>query len=205
MCRHAPVTCEFPLAAGAEEADLQTVEEELGLRLPTDFRASYRRHNGSNRVSLFGLFGLGYWMPLFRPVQLKPLFRSVTDEWQTMTSYLRERLWAELGARSRPRGPIRRRHWHPAWVPFTCDDSGDFLCLDLDPPAGGKKGQVIFWWHEYGPFTVVADSFGSLITRLAERLEGGVYAFNESEELYPTQSVVRNFDQLLKVFKKGIA
>ncbi len=202
---HAPQNSEFPWAAGATPEELATLEGQIGQRLPPDFRAAYTRHNGSNRAKVFGIFALGYWMPLFRPSQLKGLFRGVSDQWQAMTDILREGAFNEIGSHDRPKGFIKAKHWNPGWIPFTCDDSGDFLCIDLDPPKRGRVGQVIFWWHEYGPYTVVADSFAELISRLAVKLDAGAYAFNESRELYPTQPVVRNFDQLLKFFWKGRA
>jgi cell wall assembly regulator SMI1 len=205
FCRHAPANNDFPLAAGSSSEVLGKLEDQIGQRLPADFRAAYKRHNGSNRVKVFGIFALGYWMPLFRPTQLKGLFNGVADEWQAMTDMLRDGAFDELGSTDRPKGPIKAEHWNPGWVPFTCDDSGDFLCIDLDPPQSGTRGQVIFWWHEYGPYTVVAKSFGELLHRLAVKLDRAAYAFSEERELSPTQPVVRNFDQLLAFFKKGKA
>jgi cell wall assembly regulator SMI1 len=208
FCRHAPARCEYPLATAASEEDLRWVERLIGQRLPGDFRSSYQRHDGSNRVQIFGIFGLGYWMPLLTPKRLKGLYNSVAAEWQVMTGLLREGSFDDIGSNDRPKGPIKREHWNAGWVPFTCSDTGDFLCIDLDPPPDGKKGQVIFWWHEWGPYTVVADSFGSLLTQLAHRLEDGVYTFagepGMGERLGYGSAGQYSFDHLLKIFRASI-
>jgi cell wall assembly regulator SMI1 len=205
FCAYAPADCDFPLAAGAAEGELLRLERLIGRRLPSDFRASYRRHDGSNRVQIFDIFGLGYWMPLYRPGHRRWRFGSVADKWRFLTGILRDGGFDQAGSSHRPKGPIKAEHWNPGWVPFTCADTGDYLCLDLDPPPGGKRGQVIFWWHEWGPYTVVADSFGELVRRLAGRLAEGVYSFDVEPGMGERLGYGRpgdySFDYLLKIFR----
>lgn len=111
-------------------------------------------------------------------------------------------MFNDPGFISKPTGPIKTDHWNRKWIPFTCDDTGDFLCIDLDPPKGGKKGQIIFWWHEVGAVTVVADGFRELICRLADDLESGVYTYTKKGFLYPRGKDSLTFDELLKTFSR---
>lgn len=191
MSCHAPTNCEFPLAVGIADAKFVEAEKHFGFSVPADFKKSYARHNGSNYVSIFAIFGLGYWMPL----------PDVVSDWEGMTTLLESGVFEDPGFVSHPKGPIRKDHWNRKWVPFTCAHTGDFLAIDLAPAKGGKKGQIIYWWHEVGAVTVVAESFTDLICQFASQLERGIYTFNEYSALRPANDAVATDDQLLALFE----
>ena len=79
------------------------------------------------------------------------------------------------GVFSNPSGPIRTDWWNTKWIPFVDNEQGDQLCVDLNPAKGGKKGQVIDWWHEKGAYKVVADSVGEWLAAVAKDLEKGTF------------------------------
>ena len=149
------------LPGGADPAEIARVEAELGVSLPEDARASYRLHNGSGGI---WVCEQGFLMPLTAPGSGPLPNHGVLDLWRMMAQ-VGDAMAAE---RSTPVGPIRADWWHPKWVPLTENESGDFVCLDLAPAAGGRVGQVIDWWHEQGATRVLAGSFGEWLASLAE-------------------------------------
>jgi len=149
------------LPSGASSDDIAKAEEIIGARFPKDMRESYGRHDGSNRL---WLCERGYLMPLFRPRKLprrkQVLFNEVVESWQFMAGMLDRGMFAEFT--SRPQGEIRAEWWNLHWIPITSNDSGDHICVDVAPAKGGKKDQIIDWWHERGPTKV-----GTLVNGLA--------------------------------------
>ena len=142
---------EFPQGTTLEE--IQEVEEAINVRLPKDVRDSYLLHNGSARI---WISDFGFLMPLIDRDARRPTSGfGVLNLWQKML-----RVSEDLGdERSAPVGPIRNDHWNTRWVPLTENDCGDFICLDLAPAKGGRRGQVIEWWARGGAQRVLANSF----------------------------------------------
>ena len=79
------------------------------------------------------------------------------------------------GVKGTPRGRVRADWWNRRWVPVGVNGVGDLICLDLDPPRGGKVGQVIEVLHEDGDRTVLAPSLGAWLEQFAADLEAGAY------------------------------
>jgi cell wall assembly regulator SMI1 len=151
---------------GASEAQMVEAEAMLGLALPEDFKAFYRIHNGGGAGFLAiegmdqGLLPLNYVMQTPRvTIDGEPGF--VSDS-------------------TRKRPPVQAVQWHTGWVMFAEDGSGNSLCLDMAPAAGGQVGQVFAYDHDDGgPTWVIAPSFAALLAQWAEWLEAGYYQFDE--------------------------
>lgn len=165
LTAHAPDALDL-LLPGADDDDIQEIEAEIGYRLPEDFRASLRIHNGT--LDLFadnwGLLHLDaiLWQ---QQVQLKVL-RSLpgdTKEW-----------W-----------------WHPHWIPFANDGAGDLLCVDVEPKPSEPLGQVIHFDHETMS-QPIAPGFHVLLSTFADHLEAGKYAFDPSGILRSEQFLFSN-------------
>ncbi|MGE3803421.1 MAG: SMI1/KNR4 family protein [Gemmataceae bacterium] len=151
------------LPRGARPAALARAEKLLQYELPGDLKEYLSIHDGSGGLSLHddGKFMsvaeiLAAWKNNFGAYG-----DNTTDEWV------------------RPRGPIRKKRFRRKWLPIV-DGNGYYLCLDLDPPKGGKKGQVIeyLWEQGRGPTRVVAPSFFQLISKFVKDLEAGKYEVN---------------------------
>ena len=174
---------EFELAPGASNEEIDRVESEIGLSLPNEMKESYRIHNGSSRL---WFFEQGYLMPLDKPGELskreQSLFTTVIESRTSMMEMLEEGYFEDEDFVSYPEGPIRDDWWHAGWVPITCNDGGDHLCVDLSPEEGGKIGQVIDWWHEQGATGLVAKSFSDLLTATADRFEAGEFEYDSKSE-----------------------
>jgi len=155
------------LTPGASEQAIADIERELGVMLPEDVRASYRRHDGG-----FSLEPVIY-------MDMSPL-AEMAESWHILTDLLRDEEWAnqppyyfsEVVVRSGwQTGPIQPVWWNRRWIPFASELAGNLLCIDLAPAPGGTIGQIIDWDHECGPSRVLFPSFEHLLTSWSEQLE----------------------------------
>lgn len=156
---------EFYLADGASNAEILAFEQDLGVVLPADARASYRLHNGSDQYAVFE-YG-------FHLLSLE----EVSQSW---------RMWKENldagvfdGMTPDPEGPIKSDWWNEKWIPITHNSGGDHHCIDMDPDRGGTIGQLIKFSHEPGPQRVVAGSMNEWLHDFATELESAKYKFDE--------------------------
>src|SRR5262245_22802483 len=100
------------------------VERRIGQTLPADVTASFEIHDGQH--------GSAPWS--FVDWRLLP-----TDLLVQQFELLRDLHTKGVfdGARARAHGPVRPVWWTPSWIPLLANDSGDYLCVDVDPPEGG--------------------------------------------------------------------
>ncbi|MFD8481692.1 SMI1/KNR4 family protein [Kitasatospora sp. NPDC059673] len=152
-------------------------EATLGFPLPADLRALYLVADGSGEndvldgprlLSLAELPGahehLAYAAPPF--------------DWNSPDEAL---VQCEPG----PLDTVRRRHHHPAWLPFATDDSGNYYAVDLAPAEAGRPGQVIELGGDFyeGP-AYRADSVTTLLARCLDLLDRGCYEIEDDEPPY---------------------
>lgn len=117
----------------------EELEVKLGARLPHDFR---ELHDGFVTQALDNLDLLG--LP------------QIADEWEQAREFADDPESPEPDAVA----GVRPGWWSSRWIPFgLLYGSTDFLCLDLDPGAGGAIGQVIHASPKLGPTRVVAASY----------------------------------------------
>jgi cell wall assembly regulator SMI1 len=130
----------------ASDIHIRNLEQQLGVKLPTDFVECLKVHDGQR----------GAASPLFRDSNYLSS-QSILDEWVIWKGLLDggdfDGVKAEAGAGIQP------VWWSPKWIPFTHNGTGDHLCLDLDPAVGGRVGQIITLWHDDGVRKKKADSF----------------------------------------------
>jgi cell wall assembly regulator SMI1 len=154
------------LAGPASDQEIAAREAKLGVSLPEDFKAAYRIHNGQ-RPNAPGLTELGELLPL----------KIVVEEWTTWKELLDAGDFA--GATSEPDAGVRNEWWSPRRIPFTYDGAGNHLCVDLEPAAGGRAGQVIAMWHDDPQRHLVAPSFAEWLAALADGLDGGELVYSK--------------------------
>ena len=144
------------LRPGASTRAIELLEQKLQIRLPNDFAACLKVHNGQtdNAAGLFnGLTFLGT--------------EAIAQEWDIWQRLLLE---GDLPSGPKPEAGISLRWWDCGWVPFTSNGSGDHLCIDLNPGTGGTYGQVISIWHDDARRTLKAHSFEKWISDFAKQL-----------------------------------
>jgi cell wall assembly regulator SMI1 len=159
------------LTSGATEDQIVDLESQIGQRLPDDIRQSYAVHNGVN----------GYVVPAG---QILSEFNFLLNLKSIASAMIRGRVMLN-GGESRipnPIGPVKRVWWSLGWVPIVGEGTGDYLCIDLDPPPDGSVGQVFDFGHEYGPTGVLFPDFRSYLERYCADLESGAIRFDDESE-----------------------
>ena len=116
------------LAKGASEAEIQTLETQLGLKLPGHVRQSYLLHNGSNEISVFEY---GYYL-----LSLSQIY----EEWSKWKQLVEDGTFNSM--RVSPIQGVKDAWWNTKWIPITTNGGGDHDCIDMDPGSNGNKRQV---------------------------------------------------------------
>ena len=157
------------LLPAATDDEIKSLEDAIGLKLPEDFVASLRVHNGQKSMS-GALFPSGELLSA----------AEIEDQW---------RVWKELldsgdfdGCQSEPLSPaIRPDWWSPSWIPVTHDGWGNHDCLDLNPAASGTRGQIITMWHDSPDRQALAQSFAEWFSQYAGALYSGAYVYSADD------------------------
>lgn len=162
--KHAPSLEQF--GPGANESQLKKLESVLGLKLPADFRESYREVNGSGGT---GVFPYGMYLLTLE---------EIAQQWRSWCEVLEDEGEDEDASES---GPFKDVKWNKKWIPFSHSGSGDHDCVDMDPGRTGRVGQVIDFSHEEGPLGITAWSLREWLLAFANDLERGVYQYEEGD------------------------
>jgi cell wall assembly regulator SMI1 len=144
------------LRKGASEKAIAKAEKALGLALPDEVKAFYRRHDGSDDDGAVD------------GRELLSLERMVS-EWTIWKDLLDEGTFEDNDHGEPGRG-VQKRWWIPEWVPVTYDYSGNHHVIDLAPAKGGTHGQVLSFWHDEASREVEAKSF---LAWLADKAKWG--------------------------------
>jgi cell wall assembly regulator SMI1 len=155
------------LLPGAADADIAAVEQLVGTRVPDGFREVYAVHDGQ----------IGIGPPLLIDWLLLPT-KTIQREWQLMHDLLAR---GELDAQAVANGPVQAVWWNPKWLPVASNGTGDFQCIDLDPPSGGQFGQIVTFLHVDEHRTVAAQSLPMLFEICTTQLENGSYHLVDGE------------------------
>ncbi|HEY9793141.1 MAG TPA: SMI1/KNR4 family protein [Candidatus Obscuribacterales bacterium] len=151
----------------ADQQAVTNLESTIQITLPPDFVASTRIHDGQTDQSI-GFEEGGEFLSLKR----------IADEWKVWKELLDSGDFA--GITSEPVGAIKNDWWNPKWIPFTYDGSGNHLCIDLDPAAGGTPGQIITMWHDDADRRIVAPNFQTWLSNLAIGLQNGDFVYSDN-------------------------
>jgi cell wall assembly regulator SMI1 len=163
------------LGPGATDEQIAAAERTLGVTLPDDVRASYRRHDGQQTDASLGIAvggGFTYGGDFLS-------LEGILDQWTVWKDLLDSDTFE--GIQSDPQPGIKPDWWNAKWIPITHDGSGNHLCLDMDPAPGGSEGQIITMWHDGGEREVMAASFTDWLTQLADEYERGEWVYSEGD------------------------
>lgn len=150
------------LLSGAQVDEIETLETDLSITLPEDFKASLMIHNGQH----------GLAKPLVGSWQLAST-EAIRREWQLMQVLYEKGSFT--GTTAKAAGPVKAAWWLPQWIPIAYNGAGDLLCLDMVPAPQGNVGQVVSFWHVQEKREVVAASFTSWLQEFAADLLANKY------------------------------
>ncbi|WP_145324659.1 SMI1/KNR4 family protein [Paenibacillus xylanexedens] len=146
---------------GVTDEQLDAFEREHGIRLPADFRAFYKRKNGSGYA-----FHVLYPSPEegreSEPFYLLSL-EKIQKEQSTLVEnrlddYYTEEELRELDPRIKP------YLFQKKWVTFGMLGGGSlYLMFDFDPTEQGTVGQIIMYVHDPDFIYYVAGTFTELL------------------------------------------
>ncbi len=157
------------LLPGAVDTEIKEAETALGVTFTNDFKACYRIHNGQHELAT----------PMVGEWQLLSLQDMVLD-WKRMKElYDAGKLNSDETITLS--GPVRADWWNPKWIGFATNGGGDLFCLDFDPASGGKKGQVVTFWHMTPNREVLASSLQEWLENFFNDLKKGKYRIEDDE------------------------
>ena len=145
--------------APACDDEIRILEGALGAKLPDDFIASLKIHNGQS----------GRCIGCFDGDDLLDV-KGVLREWTSWRDLVVE--GAFEGIASDPDGGVKDDWFNLRWIPFAANGMGDCLCLDLDPAPGGTVGQVIRVLNDDERRECLAASFEQWLDRMVKDLAG---------------------------------
>lgn len=151
----------------ATENELNDLEETIGKRLPSDFKALYLWHNGLDDQDNFG--SLFYGMDFF------PVSRIIEEYLYKKENYASENI--ALQKADKEIDPANM--YNAEWMKFGFDGSHTSLLLDLAPSSQGNNGQIIFLDDEYETGILVASSTQELVKMFKNDLENNLYQLDE--------------------------
>jgi SMI1 / KNR4 family (SUKH-1) len=137
---------------GASKAEIERVEEELGIELPDDYRRFLERTGG------------GYLEDNFLAPEAEANVRYLYSPGPNDEEHIFDLLSAaEFYSPASPSDPSI----DPDYLPTGEDDGDNVICLKV---RGEDSGAVYLWAHDAfantDPFERVADSFGDFFERL---------------------------------------
>ncbi|WP_413406934.1 SMI1/KNR4 family protein [Paenibacillus amylolyticus] len=146
---------------GVTDEQLDAFEREQGIRLPADFRAFYKRKNGSG-------YGFHVLYPsLEERRESEPFYllslEKIQKEQSTlvenrMDDYFTEEEIRELDPRIKP------YLFQKKWITFGMLGGGSlYLMFDFDPTEQGTVGQIIMYVHDPDFVYYVAGTFTELL------------------------------------------
>lgn len=151
----------------ASDEQIAALEQALGLKLPADYLACLKIHNGQRTNFGGGLFEGSEFLSS----------DQILDQWK---------IWKELlddgdfeVAESEPASGIGNDWWNAGWIPFTHDGGGNHLCIDLAPTVTGHTGQVISMWHDSAERELLAPSFNAWFEAYVNAVCAGEYVYSD--------------------------
>lgn len=156
------------LQAGASDESIAQLEQQLGVSLPEDYKTFLNLCDGQSGESAAGFYGS----------ELLSV-KSVGSKWDRRKKQFDNNAFE--GITSEPDQGIRNDWWNSRWIPFTYDEGGNHLCLDLEPADGGIVGQVITWWHDTSDREVRFPNFTAWLGSVLNGVEAGEIVFDRKE------------------------
>lgn len=146
---------------GAADEELDSFEQHYGIRLPPDFRAFYKRKNGSGYAFhvLFPGDAARNEDNVFYMLSLEQMQQKNNGTVEIpMEDYFSKEEMLELDPRIKP-------YLHQkSWITFGKLGGGSlYLMLDFDPAEQGTYGQIIMFTHDPDFVYYTAETFTELL------------------------------------------
>lgn len=141
------------LPGPASNDDIKMLKERYGSSLPADYIVFLKTHNGV--ISSF----------LLDEIMSVEDVLSSTDTLDSLEDGDFDDSEAEAGE------GVKSVWWSDKWVPISSNGGGDHDCIDMGPASGGKKGQIVCFYHDDETREVVAPSFTEWLVKQLDTSE----------------------------------
>ena len=145
---------------------LDNFAEKSGLTLPDDLRQLLLVADGETRKSAGSI---GNW-------RIMPI-NEIQAAWGLLTQLSAKGAFSDLALEHSPY--LRTVWWHPGWIPVVSSDTGDYFCIDTDPPETERSGQVLLYLQQQPARPLVAANLVGWLYRITCDLSAGVYTYDE--------------------------
>jgi cell wall assembly regulator SMI1 len=152
------------LRPGADPAELQGLEQHLGVALPESVKSFLLMHDGQDGPGLF--FG--------QQLLSVAAIRGQWDVWRSIDEAEMNANCAEF-MRSKPEGVVKPLYCNRAWIPLTNDGGGNHHGLDFDPDVGGHAGQIIAFGRDEDTKVWLASDFQQYVEKLIVWLQSATW------------------------------
>ncbi|MBX9571610.1 MAG: SMI1/KNR4 family protein [Candidatus Obscuribacterales bacterium] len=186
------------LRAGASDADFARLEDLIGSQLPEEFKSFYSLYDGQEEDDSLGIFfGL-------RPLPLEEIAREY-ENWISVAAQLEhDGSLSDGRLRTFPPNHVKMLSAEK-WIPFTHDNWGNHIGLDLEPALKGTAGQIINFGSGAHPIFVMGKSFGEFLQRVVAELEGGNFHIDGDEDfIMKKRPAVQYFEYLYVLSGSGV-
>ena len=164
------------LAPPATEAELAEAERVIGDSLPDDVKAVLRMHNGQKVTATPS--GADEGIPCLPTLSFLST-AHIASEWKSWDDLRREAAPGELeeiegGTFASAEGKVKPIYTSPGWIPlWGGGTAADYIGVDLDPDAGGRRAQIINFGRNQEGHYLAAPHFTALLAILLEEVEAG--------------------------------
>ena len=153
------------LAKPATEEQIEAAEKQFGAKLPRHVKDSYLIHDGTNNETLLD----GWEM-----VSLE----NAVDAWKFLKNLQTDGDFGDGDCRTDSEF-IKPVWWCERWIPILYDRCGNYLCADLAPQRGGRRGQIIAYYHDEDKRYLIATGLENYLRDFAEKLAANRYQTNK--------------------------
>jgi cell wall assembly regulator SMI1 len=147
-------------------AAIEDFSAKSGLNLPEDLRQILLIADGEPRKSA-GAVGNWRMMPI----------AEIQAAWGWLTQVAAKGAFIER--KPQPSPYIQVTWWHPGWLPFVCNDAGDYFCLDTQPLEPSRYGQILLFFQDRPERPLIAASLVGWLDRINRDLFAGIYTYDE--------------------------
>jgi cell wall assembly regulator SMI1 len=158
-------TEDINLRPPADPAAILNLTEKSGLSLPEDLHQVLSIADGERRSSA-GMIGNWRLMAI----------AEIQAAWGLLTKLAEKSAFNDQEAQTPVY--IRDKWWDESWIPFVTSDSGDYFCLDMNPPETTHIGQVLLFFKDQPDRPLIAGSLSAWFDRIARDLEAGLYIYD---------------------------
>lgn len=185
------------LGGSATVSDLNELESDLEITLPSDVRESFQIHDGqeSNTGGLvFGLILLELdavsleceiWRRVCTKLERAQYLHQVSsNDTSSSSSKSVNRKPVDFISKQRsiPEGAIQPVYAHPHWIPLARDFAGNNIAVDLAPGPTGRWGQIILFGRDFDTKYVIASSWTEFLLNLVEDFEDDKFIIDPINE-----------------------